>query len=78
MYCMLVTLDVSRLSGWLNAFAPFRYPEVPCRVTPRHMEGETGGGRRKGAWGRGVAVHAACTEEPTRHWARHAQGKCAR
>ena len=21
MYCMLVTLDVSRLSGWLNAFA---------------------------------------------------------
>ena len=28
MLCMLVTLDVSRLSGWLNAVA---YGE-PCRV----------------------------------------------
>ena len=26
MDCMLVTLDVSRLSGWLNA------PPTPCRV----------------------------------------------
>ena len=41
---MVVTLDVSRLSGWLNARAS-------CRVAPRHMEGDTGGGRCEGAWG---------------------------
>ena len=61
MYCMSVTLEVSRLSGWLNA-------DAPCRVAPRHMEGDTGvGGAR--ARGGGVRVHAACTEEPTGHWA---------
>ena len=58
---MVVTLDVSKLSGWLNA-------DARCRVTPRHVEGDTGvGGAR--ARGGGVAVHAACTEEPTGHWA---------
>ena len=56
---MLVTLDVSKLSGWLNAHAD-------CPVTPRHVEGDMGG------WGvRGrvaaVAVLAACTEELTGH-----------
>ena len=49
---MSVTLDVSRLSGWLNAYAD-------CRVARSHVEGDTGG------WGtvRGrvaaVVVHAA-------------------
>ena len=33
---MLVTLDVSRLSGLLNAAAY-------CRATPRHVEGDAGG-----------------------------------
>ena len=42
---MFVTLDVSRLSGWLNA-------EAPCRVTRRHMEGDTPGEGREGVWGR--------------------------
>jgi hypothetical protein len=31
MYCMPVTLDVSKLSGWLNANAT-------CRARPRHVE----------------------------------------
>ena len=39
-----VTLDVSRLSGWLNA-------EAPCRVTRRHMEGDTPGEGREGVVG---------------------------
>ena len=42
---MVVTLDVSKLSGWLNA-------DASCRVTPRLVDGDTGGGRREGAWGR--------------------------
>ena len=33
---IFVTLDVSRLSGWLNAYAS-------CRVTPRRVEGGTRG-----------------------------------
>ena len=50
---MLVTLEVSKLSGWLNADAPCRGSEgghVRCgtRCGP-------GGGRRKA-----TAVHAAC------------------
>ena len=61
MYCMFVTLDVSKLSGWLNA-------DARCRVTPRHVEGDTGvGGAR--ACGGGAVVQAACAEEPTGHWA---------
>ena len=59
---MVVTLDVSKLSGWLNA-------DADCRVTPRHLEGERGlGGARRGRVA-AVAVHAAYTEEPTGHWA---------
>ena len=45
MNCMVVTLDVSKLSGWLNA-------DAPCRVVLRHVEGETGGGGCEGAWRR--------------------------
>ena len=53
MYFMSVTLDVSRLSGWLNATAL-------CRVERRAYDA----GRRAGreSEGRGaVAVQAACT-----------------
>ena len=50
---MSVTLDVSRLSSWLNTNAP-------CRVTPRNVEGDTGGGKRKGGW-----EQWRCKEEPT-------------
>ena len=35
MLFMSVKLDVTRLSGWLNA-------DAPCRVAPRHVEGEPG------------------------------------
>ena len=39
---MVVTLDVSRLSGWLNA-------EACCRVKGGHTtRGEVGAGRRQG------------------------------
>ena len=56
MLLMLVTLDVSRLSGWLNA-------DAVCRATT-----EAHGGRRAEREARGrvgaVAVHAGCTEDP--------------
>ena len=51
---MFVTLDVSRLSGWLNA-------DAACRVTAELMEGDMRG--REGV--RVEAVGAACTEDPT-------------
>ena len=57
---IFVTLDVSKLSGWLNA-------DAPCRVTQRHVEGGTRGDRGGRAW-RVVAVHAACTEGPSGDW----------
>ena len=65
MVLMSVTLDVSRLSGWLNAAAY-------CRRTPRHLEG-TGGREAQGCVA-ALVVHAACTEKPAGHWARHARG----
>ena len=42
---MVVTLDVSKLSGWLNAYAN-------CRVAPRHIEGTGGDGGCLGDRGR--------------------------
>ena len=54
---MFVTLDVSRLSGWLNA-------DAPCRVTTELTEGDMRG--HEGV--RVEAVDAACTEGPTGHW----------
>ena len=41
MWLMSVTLDVSKLSGWLNASAS-------CRVTTKLVEGDTRAGRREG------------------------------
>ena len=32
MFCMAVTLDVSKLSGWLNAHAPCRVETWACDV----------------------------------------------
>ena len=32
MACMVVTLDVSKLSGWLNADAPCRVERQACNV----------------------------------------------
>ena len=42
---MFVTLDVSRLSGWLNA-------DAACRVTTELMEGDMRGGARACGWKR--------------------------
>ena len=47
MLLMSVTLDVSKLSGWLNA-------DAPCRVERRAYDAERGVGREAG--GRGPAV----------------------
>ena len=50
MYAMVVTLDVSKLSGWLNAAAFCRVKREPC--------GKRGGMRGRatgGAWGGGGA-----------------------
>ena len=86
MYCMSVTLDVSKLSGWLNTHAEKNMELMSvtldvsklsgwlnaaafCQVTPRHMEGDTGGWEVRGRVGGGVVVRAACTEERTGHWA---------
>ena len=57
MYCMVVTLDVSRLSGWLNAVAC-------CRVKREASEEGQHADREAGARGAAVA-QAACWEDPT-------------
>ena len=53
---MLVTLDVSKLSGWLNANAP-------CRNTQRHVEGDTGGWEAQGR----VGAVWRCTQRARRN-----------
>tara|TARA_B100000795_G_scaffold186600_1_gene141827 strand:- start:258 stop:434 length:177 start_codon:yes stop_codon:yes gene_type:complete len=58
MELMSVTLDVSKLSGWLNA--------VLCRATTGLKEGNAQGERREGMGA--VAVHAARTEDPAEQW----------
>ena len=50
---MLVTLDVSKLSGWLNAHAFCRESKRGIRCGARSRV--PGGGRR-----RAIAVHAVC------------------
>ena len=63
---MSVTLDVSKLSGWLNAYAN-------CRVElHRGTWRARGAGRREDRGS--VTVHAACTAKPTQHWAQHGRG----
>ena len=57
MYRMVLTLDVSRLSGWLNA-------DACCRVEREAWEKGRHGGREAG--GRGAAAaRAACRGGPT-------------
>jgi hypothetical protein len=60
MYCMSVTLDVSQLSGWLNACAS-------CRVERESIKrAATGGaGRREGV---GAAAAQAACRQRTRLW----------
>ena len=45
MKCMSVTLDVSKLSGWLNA-------DAPCRVESRAYDAERGVDRGQESVGR--------------------------
>ena len=47
---MFVTLDVSRLSGWLNA-------DAACRVTTELMEGDMRGSRGRAGGSSGRSVH---------------------
>ena len=49
---MSVTLDVSKLSGWLNA-------DATCRVESKVYDAERGAGLEAGGW-RATAAHAAC------------------
>ena len=67
MLSMLVTLDVSKLSGWLNAYAR-------CRVKRKAYDAVRGAAREAGrAWGGGDAsgLHG---EGPTQGWGSgHAQ-----
>ena len=55
MYCMLVTLEMSRLSGWLNAYAACREPKgantVRCGLRAGRRETASDGGAIPG-WGR--------------------------
>ena len=51
---MVVTLDVSKLSGWLNA-------DASCRVERRAYDAGRGVGREAGGPG-AKAAQAACTE----------------
>eukprot|EP00964_Phaeocystis_antarctica_P027387 scaffold15452_cov29-Phaeocystis_antarctica.AAC.1 len=54
--CMVVTLDVSKLSGWLNA-------DADCRVARRAYDvGSMRAGRPKGCGA--AAAHAACRRGP--------------
>ena len=54
MQLMVVTLDVSKLSGWLNASAPCRVEREPCGEEGRHAG--PGDGRGVGL----AAAQAAC------------------
>ena len=54
---MFVTLDVSRLSGWLNAYAR-------CRVKRESIGGGRHAGKEAGGWG-GVVGGASSREAPT-------------
>jgi len=76
MLLMSVTLKVSKLSGWLNAYAR-------CRV----QKGASGRGRRvwhTETWHRGKgesAAHAACMRVwggPAREWGQKAQAEAHR
>ena len=56
MYPMSVTLDVSRLSGWLNA-------DASCRVERGTVGGGRHAGKQAGGWG-GVVDGANNREAP--------------
>ena len=68
MYPMFVTLDVSRLSGWLNAAALCRV-EMEAQAEGRHA-GPVAGGR-----GVAAAVQATCRERSTVDAAARARGE---
>ena len=57
MYAMFVTLDVSRLSGWLNA-------DALCRVK-RKLKRDDVRAERRECVSAAAAAHAACRKAPT-------------
>ena len=65
---MFVTLEVSKLSGWLNTLAPCREPKGGQAVRGEVRGGRDGGGRRRQAACSGVLdcrLGAGCGEERT-------------
>jgi len=69
MPCMVVTLDVSQLSGWLNA-------DAPCRVEREGMKrAARRAGRREGV---GAAAAQAGCRQRTRLWRRLAGARAER
>ena len=58
MYSMFVTLEVSRLSGWLNA-------DANCRVKRGAWEEGRRAGRETGGRGVAAVAQAACRGDPT-------------
>ena len=63
---MFVTLEVSKLSGWLNADADCREPKGG-HTLPGEVRA-AGGGRR-----RATAVHAGRREGSTADWEQHGE-----
>ena len=61
---MFVTLDVSKLSGWLNADAPCRVERRACDAGKRYGPGDVGalGG------GDATGMHGMHGDGPTQGW----------
>ena len=65
---IVVTLDVSKLSGWLNADANYR-------VGGRCYEAKRGAGKEMRAVGQLSAAQPFCGEGPTGDWAQGTRGR---
>ena len=65
---MVVTLDVSKLSGWLNA-------DANCRVGGRCYEAKRGAGKEMRAVGQLSAAQPFCRGRPTGDLAQGARGR---
>ena len=70
MLCMVVTLEVLKLSGWLNADAPCQESRKEGHTVQGQVYGSAGGRLRR--WT--TAVQAACRREGTRLAADWGQG----
>ena len=79
MYCMSVTLDVSQLSGWLNAYADCRVQEEAWKegdMRAGRWEGAAGRWRRR-RWRGKQRAGEVQTGDGGGAWARSAPGTCS-